>query len=254
MSIKKRVGDKSITTAKGVHTFSFCDGRSEKAKKLINECSSFELPRAIIIAKKEDALSPIRLRLNWLGIKIRELSIQGKRSGELEEEQTSLFYDYANYSENVKRKLDELKARYDNAIGYLHQEFKTREQVVENITTTVGRSVFAQRLGGDTTFTGTVNYTALGSDNTAATISDSLLGTETSRKALSTGADTSNQTILETFFALAEAIGTHEEYAMFIDGTASADTGQLFNRFVATTVKSGTETMNVQSVVTFNDA
>lgn len=150
--------------------------------------------------------------------------------------------------------LRELWEEYRFLIEELHRGFKVNELVVENITTTVGRAVLAQRLGGDTTYTGTVNYTALGSDNTAAAVGDATLGTEVYRKALSSGTDLSNVTYLETFFTATETSGTYEEYGMFIDGTGSADTGQLFNRFVTSITKSVTETLNVQSVITFNDA
>jgi len=143
---------------------------------------------------------------------------------------------------------------YRFLVEKLERLFKTRELVVENITTTVGRSVLAQRLGGDTTYTGTVNYTALGDDNTAAVVGDATLGNETSRKLLSSGTDASNIAYLETFFGATEAVDTHEEFGMFIDGTSSADTGQLFNRFTSTVTKSNTETLNVQSIITFNDA
>lgn len=150
--------------------------------------------------------------------------------------------------------LKSLWEEYRYLVEKLESKFKKRELVVENITTTVGRSVLAQRLGGDTTYTGTVNYTALGSDNTAPVVGDSTLGTEVYRKALSSGTDANNIAYLETFFTASETTGTYEEYGMFIDGTGSADTGQLFNRFTSTITKSGTETLNVQSVITLNDA
>ncbi len=149
--------------------------------------------------------------------------------------------------------LHRLWCEYRLLIEQLHR-FKTQESIVENITTTVGRSVLAQRLGNDTTYTGIVNYTALGDDNTAEVVGDATLGNETSRKALSSGTDAANIAYIETFFTAAEAVDTHEEYGMYIDGGAGADTGQLFNRFTETKVKSGVETMNVQSIITINDA
>ncbi len=143
---------------------------------------------------------------------------------------------------------------YRELIAELHSKFKVREMVIENITTTVGRSVLAQRLSGTTTYTGIVNYTAIGTDATAPVVGDATLGTETYRKALSSGTYSNNIAYLETFFSAAEVNGTFEEYGMFIDGGAGADTGQLFNRFVETNVKTALETMNVQSIITINDA
>lgn len=152
------------------------------------------------------------------------------------------------------RLLKDLWDEYQYWISLLHKMFKSREFVIENITTTVGRSVLAQRLAGTTTYSGTVNYTALGNDNTAPAVGDATLGNETYRKALSSGTYSNNIAYIETFFTAAEVNGTFEEYGNFIDGTGSADTGQLFNRFTSTVTKSSTETLNVQSIITFNDA
>ncbi len=136
----------------------------------------------------------------------------------------------------------------------LEEKFKVRESIIENITTTVGRSVLAQRLSGTTTYTGTVNYTALGTSSTAPAVSDTQLGTETYRKALSSGTYSNNIAYLETFFTSTEVTGSFEEYGMFIDGTGSANSGQLFNRFTESNSKSNVETLNVQSHVTLSDA
>jgi len=155
--------------------------------------------------------------------------------------------------EATREKQKELWEEYRWLISLLHK-YKTQEFIVENITTTVGRSVLAQRLGGDITYSGIVNYTALGDDNTAPVVGDATLGNETSRKALSSGTDAANVAYLETFFTAAEAVDTHEEYGMYIDGAAGADTGQLFNRFIQSVTKSNVETLNVQSIVTFADA
>ena len=154
----------------------------------------------------------------------------------------------------TRKKLKELHDKYSYYISQLHKYFKLREAVVENTTVTEGRSVLAQRLGGDTTYTGIANYTALGSDNSAAVIGDTALGTETYRKALTSGTDLNNIAYLETFFTASEVTGTFEEYGNFIDGTGAADSGQLFNRFTQTVVKSAVETLNVQSIITFLDA
>jgi hypothetical protein len=156
--------------------------------------------------------------------------------------------------EDVKLLLSALNDTYYHLVSMLHNKFKTRELVVENITTTAGRTVLTQRLGGLTTNTGIINYTALGTDNTAPAIGDTQLGTETYRKALSTGTNSANVAILETFFTQTEVSGTFEEYGMFIDGTGTANSGVLFNRFTQTQAKSNIETLNVHSEITLSDA
>lgn len=153
-------------------------------------------------------------------------------------------------AENLRKHWEE----YRHFLEQLHNKFKVFEICVENVTVTVGRSVLAQRLSGTTTYTGVVNYGALGTNNTAPVVGNTTLGTETYRKALSSGTFSSNIAYLENFYTASEVSGTFEEYGFFIDGTGSANTGQLFNRFTQTVTKSVTETLNVQSQITINDA
>lgn len=166
------------------------------------------------------------------------------------------FLRSSNFLNKVKedRILRELWQEYRFFVEQLHKKFKLREVLVKNITTTAGRNVLARRLSGNTTYTGIVNYTALGTSNTAPAVSDTQLGTETYRKALSSGTYASNIAYLETFFTASEVSGTFQEYGNFIDGSGTANSGQLFNRFIQTVTKSITETLNVQSTVTFADA
>lgn len=154
----------------------------------------------------------------------------------------------------TEKTLQWLWLEYHWYLDQLHQRFLKRQIIVNNITATVGRSVLAQRLAGITTYTGTVNYGALGTSATAATVSDTQLGTETYRKALSSGTYSSNIAYLENFYTASEVSGTFEEYGFFIDGNGSANTGQLFNRFVIETVKTSVESLNVQSIITFNNS
>lgn len=155
--------------------------------------------------------------------------------------------------ENLERELLKHWKNYNKLVAKLHSRFMKRQILVPNITTTAGRTVLARRLSGNTTYSGSINYTALGTSNTAPTVGDTQLGTETYRKALSSGTYLNNVAYIETFFSASEVNGTFQEYANFIDGSGSANSGQMFNRFTQTVSKSATETLNVQSVVTFSD-
>jgi len=150
--------------------------------------------------------------------------------------------------------LKQLWEEYTFLLQELHKGYLSKQFYVENITTTVGRAVLASRLGGDTTYTGIVNYGAVGTASTAPAVGNTTLATETYRKALSSGTHVNNVTYLEEFYTAAEVTGSLEEFGFFIDGTGSANTGQLFNRFTQSVAKSNVESLNVQSVVTFNDA
>lgn len=150
--------------------------------------------------------------------------------------------------------MKDLWMEYRWYLEQLHKRFLTRQFAVENITTTVGRTVLAQRLVGTLTYTGTVNYCALGTSATAPAIGNTTLGTETYRKALSPSTSVNNVAYLETFFSSTDVNGTFEEYGFFIDGTGVANSGQLFNRFTQSVTKSNVESLNVQSQITINDA
>lgn len=222
---KIRGKEQGEATAKGTHIFTLCDAQSEKAQDFSHQLEFIRIKRERVLIRRD--------------IEIGELMIQGAPIEEIKKVHIE--------ARNI---LHDLWEEYKFHLDRLHRKFKKNEVVLENITCTVGRAVLCQRLGGDTTYTGTVTHTALGSDNTAAVVGDATLGTETYRKALSSGADSNNITYLETFFTAAEVTGTFEEYGMFIDGTGSADTGQLFNRFLSSITKSAVETLNIQSIIT----
>lgn len=151
--------------------------------------------------------------------------------------------------------LNSLRKQYFYYKEILMDKYLLRQQVIENITTTAGRVVIAQLIAGNYIGpTGAVTHCAVGDDNTSPNVADTILGNETSRKALSDGNNNSNQSLLETFFSTSEAVDTHEEFGFFIDGTGAADSGVLMNRFTQTIVKSNTESMNVQTTITYNDA
>ncbi len=154
----------------------------------------------------------------------------------------------------TEEKMREIWLEYTWLLKQLHDRFLVRQFTIENITTTVGRSVLAQRLSGTTTYTGVVNYGAIGTNSAAPAVGNTTLGTEIYRKALSSGTFLNNIAYIENFYTATEVSGTFEEYGFFIDGTGAANSGQLFNRFTQAITKSVTESLNVQSTVTFNDA
>lgn len=132
------------------------------------------------------------------------------------------------------------------------EQFKTRELVVENLVATVGRSALAQRLAGTTTYTGTINYGALGSSATAVANGDTQLGTEVFRKVVASSSYTTNVAFIDFFYSKADTNGTYAEFGTVIDGTASANTGQLFTHaLTGGWTKSSSESMTVSCQYTF---
>jgi hypothetical protein len=102
-----------------------------------------------------------------------------------------------------------------------------------NLIVTVGRAVLANLLAGITTYSGAVNYGALGSSSTAVANTDTQLGTEVYRKLFaSRSTDGNNVAYIDFLYAAADTNGTYQEFGNFIDGTASANTGQMFSHIL----------------------
>jgi hypothetical protein len=144
------------------------------------------------------------------------------------------------------------RARYHALIDAL-RPFKTREMRVTNLVPLVGRALIAQRIAGTLTYTGTINYGALGSGSTAPASGDVKLGTEVFRKVPAVQSVSSNVASIQFFFTKADTNGTYQEWGTFIDGTASADSGQMFSHLLTGGwVKSASETMTVLSTYTIS--
>lgn len=133
------------------------------------------------------------------------------------------------------------------------QAYKTREMVVHNLVATVGRSVIAQRLANVTTYTGVINYGALGSSTTAPANGDTQLGTEVFRKVVASSSYTSNVAFVDFFYSKADTSGTYQEFGTFIDGTGSANSGKLFTHaLTGGWTKSSSESMTVSCQYTIS--
>ena len=114
-----------------------------------------------------------------------------------------------------------------------------------NIVATVGRNVIARLLAGDVTYSGQINYGALGSSSTAVANADTQLGTEVYRKLYSSHTtDGNNVAYVDFFYAASDTNGTYNEFGNFIDGTGSANTGRLFSHILT----GGWVKSNVQSM------
>lgn len=127
----------------------------------------------------------------------------------------------------------------------LIQEIKQKNTIMLSAGRGIGQLV--DRLIGTITYTGIINYGAIGTGNTAPTQGDTKLQTESARTTVANGVNASNATAQIQFFFADSVLanGTYYEFGMFVDGTASADTGRLFNRalFSIPYVKvSGTDT------------
>ncbi len=127
----------------------------------------------------------------------------------------------------------------------------------KNIIPTVGRTVLANNLAvssaDDDPF---INYTALGTGDTAVANGDTTLVTETYRKTTASGTNANNIAYITAFYTAAEVNGTFKEAGLFINGTGSADSGQLFSRVLLNPAsgiaKSVTETLTIDYILTIS--
>jgi hypothetical protein len=120
-----------------------------------------------------------------------------------------------------------------------------RHHAAHNLVATVGRNVLARLLVGDVTYSGQINYGALGTSSTTPNNSDTQLGTEVYRKLYASHTtDGNNVVYIDFFYAATDTNGTYNEFGNFIDGTASANTGRLFSHILT----GGWVKTNVQSM------
>lgn len=143
--------------------------------------------------------------------------------------------------------------KYKALVAELRELCLVREYEVENIIVTAGRSVVADRLANDTTYTGIINYGALGSGSTTPANGDTTLTTEVFRKVVASASTTNNIAFIDFFYSKSDTNGTYNEFGTFIDGTASADTGQMWTHaLTGGWVKSSSESMTVSCQYTIS--
>ena len=177
-------------------------------------------------------------------------------------------------AKRIVEMIEEHGKRYNilHALGYMtlslsqqmHEEYRylqrqlrewtTKEFIIENLIVNTGLNSVVDRIAGVNTYSGNINYTALGTGTTAVSGGQTQLVAEVYRKARSSGTVITNTAYVETFFNPTEVTGTFEEYANFVDGSGTTNSGQMFNRFLQTTVKSSSESLNILTTIEANNA
>lgn len=129
-----------------------------------------------------------------------------------------------------------------------------KEEIKEykNLIVNLGKYVIARLLAGDTTYSGNINYGAVGTGANAPAVTDTQLQTELARKAKSNASRNNNIATITFFFNTSEANGALKEFGAFIDGTATANSGQLFDRVAIDITKTSSQTLTVELQITIN--
>ena len=105
----------------------------------------------------------------------------------------------------------------------------SKNMVMRGVDT--GIDVILDRLVGVATYTLNLNYADIGTGTNAPALTDTQLQTPTARALRVTGSVTTNVATLRFFFADgALSNATYNEFATFMDGTATVSTGKIFNR------------------------
>ena len=122
---------------------------------------------------------------------------------------------------------------------------------IHNVVCDRGKNVIAARLNAETTYTGIINYLAVGTGAATPASTDTQLVTELARTTVSSNSRVNNVSTIAFFFNSASANGTLTEAAAYIDGTASPNSGQIFDHVsLPSIVKTSAETLTITLVAT----
>ncbi len=145
------------------------------------------------------------------------------------------------------RELERIKAGREIGRPYRRVRYK-------NLIPTVSRQQVAKAITGNITTTTEIKIThqELGTSTQAPANGDTGLITPTAstRKTITSMAFLSNQMNLTSFWAAAEATGTWREFGLFINGTATSNSGVLFNRVAINIVVAAVDALTVDGTVT----
>lgn len=166
---------------------------------------------------------------------------------------------------SIQQKLLELAKRpLENRKEWLYWNEKLKdlcgemEFVQHNLVAKAGRSVIAQRMAGTLTYSGTINYGAVGTSSTSPSASNTQLGAEVYRTTVASAdiSDIANAAVILSFFYSSGSFtnATVNEFGNVIDGTGSANTGQLFSHivFAETINKTAQKSLTVDSSYTIS--
>lgn len=145
------------------------------------------------------------------------------------------------------------KESFEGYIAELRALCAIRTVVKKNRVVLVSRNEMIKRLAGQAATSGVINYGALGSSATAVSDVQTALVAEVARKQYAARTVTDDQLTIDFYFSKADTNGTYNEFGMFIDGTAAANSGLMFNRVLTGSwIKTALESMTVTIQITLN--
>jgi len=148
------------------------------------------------------------------------------------------FFNLAPWVKKTSKEVEMLRKYVKSGKTAILDELKRSGAVLgvktaTNLIPTTGRNVLARRLAGDITYSGEVDYGALGSGTTAFTNASTQLNTEVYRAQAASQSFDNNIAYIDWFIASGDVANqTFEEFGAFIDGSAAADTGQAWSLLI----------------------
>ena len=136
--------------------------------------------------------------------------------------------------------------------GAVIRETPFYKNMIMNGTDT-GFNLIFDRLYGTNTYSLNITHLDIGTGDTAPTLSDTLLGNAITRAGIATKSLVGNTITYRFFFADADLTdGDYKEVGLFIDGTSSVDTGQIFSHalFGSTYTKASGEDTTIEYKLT----
>lgn len=152
--------------------------------------------------------------------------------------------------QTMRRRFVEKLRKFNGLYGY-------KTVVIENVTCDDGRERIAKALSGNISTAAEieVNYCAVGTSATAPATTDAQLGTETFRKEITSVTYADNKFYGTGFYAAGEGTGTLQEHGLFIEGSATANSGELLSHLLlGGIVKGAPDTLTVETEIQVNDA
>lgn len=99
--------------------------------------------------------------------------------------------------------------------------------------TDTGKDLILDRLAGTNTYSLNITHADIGTGTNTPTVSDTQLQTASARTTVATASVSGNVLTLQFFWADANlSNATYREFGTFCDGTASVNTGRIFNRIL----------------------
>lgn len=163
----------------------------------------------------------------------------------------------ATPKERKSQIIQAIKNDFDATLRLFNARYGYMRIVLENVTCDDGRTRIAKALSGNISTTDEieVNYVAVGTSATAPATSDTQLTAETFRKQVSSVTYSGKSFYATAFYAAGEATATLQEHGLFIEGSATANSGELLSHLLTgAIVKGAGDTLTVETEIQINDA